>query len=172
LITALQAFESLRKALTSRPLPARARYPEVEQEACPPGGRRQLVVTSVRFGLSLTYWKNRPVLAPSWLFTTGEGAVIPQVAVVPERALAGQVGVGARETVTTCRGSRSRTRAGHGDRLPVDLDRAQGRAHLPKSDPSQPSEPKDQLDQRTSGRALRTLNRLKPELGGLGRRDE
>lgn len=84
-ITAPQAFESLRKALASRPLPVRARCPEVEQEACPPGGRRQLVVTNARFGLSLTYWKNRPVLAPSWLFTTREGAVIPQVAVVPER---------------------------------------------------------------------------------------
>jgi hypothetical protein len=75
------AFEALLTALGRRPLPVRVRRPEAEQEACPPGRRPVISVTGARFGLSLAYWRNRPVLAPSWLFTTAQGAVIPQVAV-------------------------------------------------------------------------------------------
>jgi hypothetical protein len=80
-MSARDAFEALLTALGRRPLPVRVRCPEAEQEACPPGRRPVISVTGARFGLSLAYWRNRPVLAPSWLFTTAQGAVIPQVAV-------------------------------------------------------------------------------------------
>ncbi|MCW2883468.1 MAG: hypothetical protein JWL58_330 [Streptosporangiaceae bacterium] len=80
-MSARDTFEALLTAVGRRPLPGRARCPQVEQEACPPGRRPVISVTGARFGLSLAYWRNQPVLAPSWLFSTAQGAVLPQVAV-------------------------------------------------------------------------------------------
>lgn len=59
--------------------------PRVEAEGSLPCTPKASVVTGARAGLSLTFDRNAPLLAPSWLFTTtASEQPIPQVAIVPD----------------------------------------------------------------------------------------
>lgn len=84
LISAGKAFDELRRRFGHRPGLQERECPSVEAEGSLPCAPKVTLVTGAHPGLSLTYNRDAPMLAPSWLFTTTTpGRLIPQVAIEP-----------------------------------------------------------------------------------------